>query len=186
MSVARRLQQILVDRPLAPWAMRLGLGRATVEALRADGLPGPRAIERIVAFEGVRRRWLMDGVGERFTVMRTGSDEATAVAVATMLDDRPAWSVHLLDGGRERALVLTHPGRLEAPLRTYTVVAIVAEPVGHRTLAAIEQRRALTGHAVAGRTVAGVRAARVGPYRLLGDAAHPGLLRPAAGERASA
>lgn len=186
MSVRHRLYQILADRPLAPWTMRLGLGRPALEVLRNDGLPGPRVLDRIVAYEGVRRRWLLDGAGDRFTVMRADSDDATALALNTMLDERPAWRVHLLDGGSVRAIVLTHPGRLEQPPCPYTIVAIIGGAIGERTLAGVERRRSCRRHLLPGRTVAAVRAARIGPYGLLGDGERRGLLRAPPRQRESA
>jgi hypothetical protein len=186
MSVSHRLNQILVDRPLAPWAMRLGLGRPALEILRSDAVPPPRAIDRITAYEGVRRRWLVDGVGERFTVMRAGSDEATAVALNTMLDERPSWCAHRLDTGGSCAIVLTHPGRLEHPFCPYTIVAIVGGAIGERTLEGLHRRRTVSRRWLPSPTVAAVRAARVGPYELLGEGDREGLLGHPPARRASA
>lgn len=176
MTFARRLSTVLAGRRLAPWALRLGLGRAALDAMRAGRMPARAALQRICRAEGIRWRWLVDGQGPPYTVARSGSDEATAIALETMLDSDPAWRRFLVTDGHSSMVVLTQPAVLEQPSCPYTIVAVLGGEVGARTIAALGARGRYREVGVDWRTLESIRNARLGPYALVGDLERPGLL----------
>lgn len=176
MTFARRLSTVLAGRRMAPWAMRLGLGRTALDAMRAGRMPSREALQRICRSEGIRWRWLVDGQGPPYTVARSGSDEATAIALETMLDGDPGWRRFLISDGHSAMVVLTQPALLEQPSCPYTIVAVLGGEVGARTIAALRSRGRYREVCVDWRTLESIRNARLGPYALVGDLEHPGLL----------
>ncbi len=169
-SFLSRINKILGGRSRYPWGEQIGLGRGAVSSLFRGSVPSGETLSLICRAENVSLSWLLEGMASPFLVGVCHSDEECAEHFGELLAEKD-WTIHLVTDDHRVTLVLTQPGQFDVKGRPvdYTILEILAGPIGQATLARVrESGCALRLANVHSEILDAINSGQMGTYSLTG------------------
>lgn len=178
-----RLEWVLADRKLTPWAKKLGLSSGTAARLLSNVVPGTDILTAIMRTEHVNLNWLLEGKGSPFMLDSYTSADAFENMLSIHAQDAQYTAYLSIDMQSGMAsVVLMQPATFEFKNKSieYQQIETLYGPC-RNPLALSEALKGCDIHSFSLTQLDAMAFSRgqFGTYKLLGDDKHKGLVSKA-------
>lgn len=175
-----RLEWVLADRKITPWAKNLGLSSGTAARLLNNVVPGTDILTAIMRTEHVNLNWLLEGKGAPF-MLDSYND---AVEFENMLhvhaQDAPYTAYVNIDvASKMAAVVLTQPASYEfkgKPIHYRQLESLIGPYKAPQKIANALSRCDIKPFQMPPLELTAFSRGQYGTYKLLGDEKHTGIV----------
>jgi hypothetical protein len=170
------------ERKITPWAKSLGFTTGMVSRINAGNVPRPDVLAIIARVEGVNLNWLLDGAGKPYHYAQFFEADDAREYVQGLLADE-GWTFYRIEGPRGHFMVvLTLPSSVRVNERDvpYTAVEIIlGQPKLPWDATMFEAGGGAYDLRIDREAAMRLTTGELGPFELVGDADHAGLLESA-------
>lgn len=175
-----RLEWVLADRKITPWAKKLGLSSGTAARLLSNVVPGTDILTAIMRTEHVNLNWLLEGKGSPFMLDGYSDEGALLNMLAIHAQDARYTAYVYTDVISEMAaVVLTQPATYEFKNKqiSYNQVETLFGPCeSTRSLLSALNGCNIQHFTMTQLDLNAFSRGQFGTYKLLGDEKHKGLV----------
>lgn len=181
MNFNERIETVLLDRKLYPWASAMGVSNTAANRIKQGVIPGSEILTSISKTENVNLTWLVGGKGAPYIVERYGSDSDLAKWLTLHIEDGAWEDVYIYTDGQYIVIELSTPASFsyKNKMVKYTAREVMAGPLGDEVLDLLWSsfsEQSLWICYLEPETLRDIHQGKIGPFQIHGDSKRPSLV----------